>query len=155
MLHYASLADETWHGGDWGPNVHDKLSAVTPVLRGVYGNIDDQVCRQTYPKYLEFTCEGLKVFMTHIGGYPGRYSMGVKNKIMQAKAGLFISGHSHILKVLRDQELKLLHMNPGAAGIHGFHKVRTWLTFEVNQGNLQNLNVIECPKIIEYASDNE
>jgi hypothetical protein len=79
----------------------------------------------------------------------------VKDKIMQQHSGLFISGHSHILKVMRDAGLKLIHMNPGAAGIHGFHKVRTWLTFEVNNGIVQNLNVIECPKIIEHASKNE
>jgi putative phosphoesterase len=155
MLHYAALADETWHAGDWGPQVHEKLIAHTPLLRGVYGNIDNQSCRQLYPKHLYFTCEGLKVYITHIGGYPGRYSLGVKDKIMQQHSGLFISGHSHILKVMRDAGLKLIHMNPGAAGIHGFHKVRTWLTFEVNNGIVQNLNVIECPKIIEHASKNE
>lgn len=154
-MHYASRADETWHAGDWGPDVEKKLKDNTPVLRGVYGNIDDHGLRMAFPKHLFFTCAGLKVYITHIGGYPGRYNPGAKEKIMQHPPDLFISGHSHILKVMRDPALNLIHMNPGAAGLHGFHKVRTWLTFEINDGKIQNLNVIECPKFEEDVLKNE
>lgn len=145
---YAEKCDEIWHGGDWGPEVLGKMAAHNKVIRGVYGNIDGAEIRGEFRKNLVFTCEGLKVYMTHIGGYPGRYAQEARRIIVQEKPGLFISGHSHILKVMRDIPLQMMHMNPGAAGIHGFHKVRTWLTFEVHGSEMKSLNVVECAKFV-------
>ena len=143
ILSHAAKADEVWHAGDVGPIVvTDKLSAIKTV-RGVYGNIDDHIVRKVFPQVNVFTVEGLKVYMTHIGGYPGRYSQGVKQQLIMEKPGLFICGHSHILKVMRDQSLNLLHMNPGAAGIHGFHQMRTMIRFKIADGKILEPEVIE------------
>ena len=135
--------DEVWHAGDFGDiAVADTLAAFKP-LRGVYGNIDGQDIRATYPEHLRFTCESVEVWMTHIGGYPGRYSPQVKQAIQQTPPKLFISGHSHILKVMFDQKLQCLHLNPGAAGKQGWHKVRTLLRFSIDDNRIENLEVIE------------
>ncbi len=143
ILAHATKADEVWHAGDIGQvAVTDKLSAVATV-RGVYGNIDDHIVRRIFPLNNVFTIEGLKVYMTHIGGYPGRYSQGVKQQLKMEKPGLFICGHSHILKVMRDPALNLLHMNPGAAGIHGFHQMRTMIRFNILEGRILEPEVIE------------
>ena len=143
ILRHAALADEIWHAGDIGNlDLTDKLSSVA-TLRAVYGNADGDKVRLTYPLENEFTCEGLKVFMIHIGGYPGRYTAGLKAKLKISNPGLFICGHSHILKVIRDPELGLLHMNPGAAGIQGFHQVRTMLRFSIDKGKILDPEVIE------------
>ncbi len=143
ILEHASQADEIWHAGDIGNlETADRLSAVKP-LRAVYGNIDDTKLRTVYPLNNHFTIEGLKVFITHIGGYPGRYNPNAKKEIMNEQPQLFICGHSHILRVMRDPVLKLLHINPGAAGIYGFHRMRTIVRFEINQGKIENLEVIE------------
>ncbi|NPA43387.1 MAG: metallophosphoesterase family protein [Chlorobi bacterium] len=139
-------ADEIWHAGDIGtPEVLDRLEAVAPV-RAVYGNIDGKDIRIRVPEYLVFDVEGLKVLMLHIGGYPGKYTPRAKELIARYRPDLFISGHSHILKVIRDPAFDLLHMNPGAAGKSGFHKVRTLLRFEAADGKLQNLEVVERPR---------
>lgn len=146
ILEFADQADEIWHAGDIGDlTVTDTLKQHA-ALRGVYGNIDNASARREFPLINEFDVEGLKVFITHIGGYPGRYAPGVKAKLRQSRPGLFISGHSHILKVQFDKELRTLHMNPGAAGIHGFHSMRTMLRFEVSEGEVKNLEVIELGK---------
>jgi len=143
ILHHLTGCDEIWHAGDFGNEaVVDTLQALAP-LRGVYGNIDAQDVRQTQPLVQDFTLEGLQVLMTHIGGYPGHYSPAARALLQQARPGLFISGHSHILKVMPDPKLHLLHLNPGAAGRHGFHKVRTLLRFEVAGGKVQNLRAVE------------
>ncbi len=143
ILSYADQADETWHAGDIGDlSVMDKLKEKS-VVRGVYGNIDNATIRREYPLHNQFTIEGLKVWITHIGGYPGRYSPGIPTMMEEVKPRLFISGHSHILKVQFDKKQQLLHMNPGAAGVHGFHKMRTMLRFEVESGKVQSLEVIE------------
>lgn len=135
--------DEIWHAGDFGDlNVSSQLEQFRK-LRGVYGNIDGREIRISHPEELLFDCEGLKVFMTHIGGYPGNYSPVVLKKIEAEKPGLFICGHSHILKVIPDKKLNLLHMNPGAAGKHGFHKYRTVLRFTVHESKVTNLEAIE------------
>lgn len=115
-------------------------------LRCVYGNIDGPEVRNLYPENLVFTCEGVKVLMTHIGGYPGRYNQAAKKLIVQEKPKLFICGHSHILKVMYDKTLQLLHMNPGACGVHGFHQVKTALRFAVSNSEVKNLAVIELGK---------
>jgi hypothetical protein len=136
-------ADEIWHAGDIGTiDLTDRIEKLKP-LKAVYGNIDGHVLRSAFPLDLFFVCEGLKVFITHIGGYPTRYSKGIKEKLLIHKPDLFICGHSHILKVIRDKQLGLLHINPGAAGIHGFHKMRTMIRFEINNGSMENVEVIE------------
>ncbi len=138
--------DEIWHAGDMGIHqVMDDLEAFKPV-KAVWGNIDDPDMRHRYPEHNRFDCEGLDVWMTHIGGYPGRYSSRVRNELKNNPPGLFICGHSHILKVMPDKELGLLHMNPGAAGHHGFHFMRTLLRFDVEEGKVKNLEVVELGK---------
>lgn len=143
ILKYVKLADEVWHAGDIGDlSVTDTIKKIKP-LRGVYGNIDDAKARLEFPLHNRFLCEGVDVWITHIGGYPGKYNQDIRSEIKQNPPKLFICGHSHILKVQFDKELNLLHMNPGAAGIHGFHQVRTMLQFEIDGDKIQNLNVVE------------
>ncbi len=135
--------DEIWHAGDWGSmEVVNKLQAFKPV-RGVWGNIDGQDIRMTFPKHLRFMCEEVDVWLTHIGGYPGKYDAKVFPEIFKNPPKLFVCGHSHILKVKYDKTLDLLHINPGAAGKHGFHQVQTLIRFEIDGSNIQNLEVIE------------
>lgn len=146
ILHFASQADEVWHAGDIGDlAVTDALAAVKP-LRAVYGNIDDHKARSTFPLDLRFTCEGLKVWITHIGGYPGRYTPRVKQEMEHQAPDIFITGHSHILKVQWDKNFSLLHMNPGACGKSGFHQMRTMLRFDIDAKEIKNLEVIELGK---------
>ncbi|MCH8535094.1 MAG: metallophosphatase family protein [Flavobacteriaceae bacterium] len=146
ILKHAKNADEVWHAGDIGSlDVTDQIQNVSR-LRAVFGNIDSHEIRKEFPLHQQFIVEGLSVWMTHIGGYPGRYAKEVREKMMHQKPDLFISGHSHILKVMRDKTYKLLHMNPGAIGIHGFHSKRTMLQFEVNQSKIENLVVIDLGK---------
>lgn len=136
--------DEIWHAGDIGDlNSLKEIIQKTKVFRAVYGNIDAPQTRDIYPLNAVFEVEGLKVLMTHIGGYPGRYKTRVKQLIEEHKPDLYICGHSHILKVMRDKENDLIHMNPGAYGHHGFHKMRTLLTFTINDGKIDDLNVVE------------
>jgi len=143
ILHYAGEADEIWHAGDIGTtDISDELKKIKP-LRAVYGNIDDAEIRKEFPLHQRFKCEGVDVWITHIGGYPGRYSPAIREQIKQDPPKLFISGHSHILKVMNDKNLRLLHMNPGAAGKQGFHKKRTMLRFKIDNENISDLEVIE------------
>lgn len=140
-------ADEIWHAGDWGDEkLSDLMEKTGKTVRGVYGNIDGQKIRLRYPETLIFECEGLKVFIKHIGGHPGKYASGVREEIRQSGAGLFICGHSHILRVVRDPKLGILYMNPGAAGRHGFHIMRTMLRFRIYNGEIKNAAVIELGK---------
>jgi len=135
--------DEIWHIGDFGnAEVADQLEGFKP-LRAVYGNIDDQGLRLRFPEDLRFTCEEVDVWLTHIGGYPGKYAARIKKEITANPPQLFITGHSHILKVMFDQKLKCLHLNPGAAGKQGWHKVRTLMRFEINGSKIENLEIIE------------
>ncbi|WP_454980636.1 metallophosphoesterase family protein [Capnocytophaga haemolytica] len=143
MLHYIAQADEVWHCGDFGSlQVIKAIEAVKP-LRGVYGNIDDATIRSAFPEVNCFTVEGVKVLMVHIGGYPNKYTPLAKQYIEKEHPKLFISGHSHILKVMYDKKYQLLHLNPGAAGLHGWQTVRTMLRFELNKGEIKNLEIIE------------
>ncbi|MFV8280030.1 metallophosphoesterase family protein [Christiangramia marina] len=143
ILHYAGEADEIWHAGDIGKtDVTDKLKQIRP-LRAVYGNIDDAEIRKEFPLNQRFMCEEVDVWITHIGGYPGKYSPAIREEIRQHPPKLFICGHSHILKVMNDKNLGLLHMNPGAAGKHGFHKKRTMLRFKIDKKEIKELEVIE------------
>jgi hypothetical protein len=138
--------DEIWHAGDIGSlEVLEWLKKTAPV-RLVYGNIDDQSIRQEHPEIHYFSIEGINIFMIHIGGYPGKYEPKVFKFIQQNPVELFISGHSHILKVMPDKKHNLLHINPGAAGLSGFHKVITAIRITLNQGNFENLKVFEAPR---------
>ncbi|MEK9604134.1 MAG: metallophosphoesterase family protein [Flavobacteriaceae bacterium] len=140
---YINGVDQVWHAGDIGTtNVTDSISGFKP-LKAVYGNIDGHLLRSQFPENQIFICEGVKVLMTHIGGYPGRYSPRVRKLILEHKPQLYICGHSHILKVMHDRRNGLLHMNPGACGIQGFHKFRTLLRFELNQRKIENVEAIE------------
>lgn len=146
IIKYVKQADEIWHAGDIGDlNVTDKIKNLKP-LRAVYGNIDNAEARVEFPLNNRFMCEGVDVWMTHIGGYPGRYNPAIREEIRLNPPKLFITGHSHILKVMNDKKLELLHMNPGAMGISGFHKVRTMLRFEINGDKIGNLEVIEVKR---------
>jgi uncharacterized protein len=148
--------DEIWHAGDFGTSlVADQLKAFKP-LRGVYGNIDGYDIKSMYPEQLVFNCEGVKVMMRHIGGYPPRYNAETKQEISLHRPGLFISGHSHILKIMYDEKLKCLHMNPGAAGNHGWHKVRTLIRFAIDGDDIKNCEVIELsPRHVTKSKDHD
>ena len=146
MIKYINLADEVWHAGDIGDIVvTDKIKKIKP-LRAVYGNIDNAIIRSEFPLHNRFWCEQVDVWITHIGGYPGRYSPSLRESISNNPPKLFISGHSHILKIMNDKKLDLLHMNPGAIGIHGFHQVRTMLRFEIDKDKIQKLEIIEIER---------
>ena len=137
---------EIWHAGDVGnTSVLDDLSKISSV-RAVYGNIDGTPVRGENPAIQLFTIEQTKVLMTHIGGYPGRYEPGILQMIIKEKPGLFISGHSHILKVMFDKKYKLLHINPGAAGKYGLHQVITMVRFRINGTNISDLEILELQK---------
>ena len=143
ILNYCSEADEVWHVGDIGSTeVTDRIKKHAK-LRAVYGNIDNKDIRAEFPLDHKFIMEEVPVWMTHIGGYPNKYDQRIRQNIRQNPPKLFISGHSHILKVQFDKKLDLLHLNPGAAGKYGFHKVRTMLRFEIDQKIIKNLEVIE------------
>lgn len=146
ILKRAQEADEVWHAGDIGNlSVTDALKNIKP-LKAVFGNIDDQDIRKEFPLHNRFLCEEVDVWITHIGGYPGRYSPAIREEIRINPPRLFICGHSHILKVMPDRKLNLLHMNPGAIGKHGFHKVRTMLRFTIDGPKIENLEVIELKR---------
>ena len=143
ILKYAKQADEVWHAGDIGQlSVTDALKKCA-TLRAVYGNIDEAKIRNEFPEHNRFMCEDVDVWMTHIGGYPPNYNNRVRDEIKINPPRIFICGHSHILKVIPDKKLNLLHMNPGAIGTHGFHKARTMLRFTIDGKKIENLEVIE------------
>ncbi|MFH6602100.1 metallophosphoesterase family protein [Maribacter algicola] len=146
VLKYVRQADEVWHAGDIGGlEVTDTLRAIKPV-RAVYGNIDNNIIQKEFPLDNRFMCEKVDVYMTHIGGYPPKYNPRTRNEIKKKPPKLFICGHSHILKVMWDKNMNLLHMNPGACGKHGFHQVRTMLRFTIDGDNIKDLEVIELGK---------
>lgn len=143
LIKYIEQADEVWHGGDIGSlELCRKIEAIKP-LKAVWGNIDGAEFRTVYEEHLIFYCEEVKVYITHIGGYPGKYNPKAKALIKSEKPNLFICGHSHILKVMFDKEFNLLHINPGAAGVHGFHKVKTVIRLQIDGKEMKNLEVIE------------
>jgi putative phosphoesterase len=144
--------DEIWHAGDWGNiALADRLMQFKP-LRGVYGNIDGGELRVIFNEFSLFKCEGMKICLMHIGGYPGRYSPLFKKILATHKPDMMVCGHSHILKVIYDQKNKLLHINPGACGISGFHQMSTAIRLEINNGKPQNLEVWEQPKFAQDAT---
>lgn len=143
VLDHILDSDEVWHAGDMG-----SMDSVAPLMegkifRGVHGNIDDNEIRLVFPVDLRFSVEGIKVFMTHIGGYPGRYVPRVRKILLEEKPDLYICGHSHICKVIQDKKWNILHMNPGAYGHHGFHVVRTLLKFNIHEGQIKDLCAVE------------
>ena len=146
VMKYVNQADEVWHAGDIGDLiVTDSIKLLKP-LRAVFGNIDDDKARLEFPLHNRFVCEDVDVWITHIGGYPGKYNQIIRAEIQNNPPKLFICGHSHILKVQFDKSLNLLHMNPGACGIYGFHQVRTMLRFEIDGDKIQNMEIIELGK---------
>ncbi|MFT5762049.1 MAG: putative phosphoesterase [Polaribacter sp.] len=146
ILKFVKQADEIWHAGDIGDlHVTDTIKSFKP-LRAVYGNIDDANARLEFPLDNKFTIENVTVWITHIGGYPNKYNQRVKEELQQNAPKLFICGHSHILKVQFDKKLNVLHLNPGAAGNHGFHKVRTMIRFTIDKGQIKDMEIIELAK---------
>ena len=143
ILKHVKQADEVWHAGDIGDlEVTDSIRKLKP-LKAVYGNIDDAKARTEFPLHNRFMCEDVDVWITHIGGYPPKYNNRVRDELIAHPPTIFITGHSHILKVMPDKKLNLLHMNPGAVGKHGFHKVRTMLRFKIDGKIIKDLEVIE------------
>lgn len=143
VFYHFKDCDEIWHAGDFGSmEIVEQLRAFRP-LRGVWGNIDAPVIRNEFPELLRFRCEETDVLMIHIGGYPGRYTAAVKKELLTAPPQLFISGHSHILKVMYDEKFSCLHMNPGAAGKQGWHKMRTLIRFAIDGNKPTQCEVIE------------
>lgn len=151
ILHHLDSCDEIWHAGDIGAmDVLDKLMAHKPT-RVVWGNIDDAAMRAVTKENLRWNCEGLNIWMTHIGGRPGNYATPVRQELRANPPGLFICGHSHICLVKMDPTHNMIYMNPGAAGRHGFHQMRTMLRFDVNDGKIAALEVIELGKRVQKA----
>lgn len=143
IFDYFSECDELWHVGDFGSvRISSELAAFKP-LKGVYGNIDGYDLRKIHPLHQRFSCEGLRVWMTHIGGYPTKYPLGIKEALKENPPDLFVCGHSHILKIMRDKELNMLCINPGAAGKEGFHKVQTIVRFQIDAKIISKMEVIE------------
>jgi putative phosphoesterase len=142
VFKHFDACDEIWHAGDFGSGVAEKLAAFKP-LKGVYGNIDDKAIRAEFPEHLRFKSEAVDVWMTHIGGYPGKYAPNVRNEIYTNPPQLFITGHSHILKVMFDPKISCLHINPGAAGKSGWHKIKTLVRFVITDEKIHTLEVIE------------
>jgi uncharacterized protein len=140
--------DEIWHAGDFGIiAIADRLATQSGLsVRGVYGNIDSYDVRSVYPEKLVWKCEDVNVFMIHIGGHPAKYAPGVKQQLLENKSGLFISGHSHILKVVYDNKINCLHINPGAAGNQGWHTIRTIIRFAIDGKEIKDCEVIELGK---------
>ncbi len=146
VFKYFDKCDEIWHAGDFGTIViANELKAFKP-LKGVYGNIDGQDIRNEYPEKLIWICEEVKIFMIHIGGYPPNYNYQTKKDLLINSPQLFISGHSHILKVIFDKNIKCLHMNPGAAGKQGWHQMRTLIRFSIDGNDIKDCEVIELGK---------
>jgi putative phosphoesterase len=146
VFRYFEPCDEIWHAGDFGSaEVSDRLAAFKP-LKGVYGNIDGQDIRSVFPEKLRWKCEDVNVLMMHIGGSPPRYNPAALKELRQMPTSLFISGHSHILKIIFDEKLQCLHMNPGAAGRQGWHTQRTIIRFVIDGRNMKDCEVIELGK---------
>jgi putative phosphoesterase len=148
VFEHFSNCNEIWHAGDFGSiTIAEELKSRSGLpLRGVYGNIDGYDVRSVYPEKLCWSAEDVMVYMTHIGGYPNRYAPGIKKELQSANAKLFISGHSHILKVMYDQTIGCLHINPGAAGKQGWHRVRTIVRFSIDEKDIRDCEVVELGK---------
>jgi len=148
VLEHFSGCDEIWHAGDFGTlEIAQQLRQIAPVL-GVYGNVDGREIRDEFPLHQRVTREGLRIWMTHIGGVPGRYCIPIREEIESTPPDIFVCGHSHILKIARDHALgNMLYMNPGAAGRQGFQVYRTVVRFELDAGAIRNVEVVNLGKI--------
>jgi uncharacterized protein len=146
VFDHFSDCNEIWHAGDFGPGVTTRLKEKSKIIKGVFGNIDEQEIRLEFPEQLVFNCELVKVMMRHIGGSPPNYNPETRKELAVHKPQLFISGHSHILKVIYDDKINCLHINPGAAGKQGWHKVRTIIRFAIDGSDIKNCEVIELGK---------
>lgn len=146
VVKYLRDCDEIWHAGDIGDAATLDKYRNLKLVRAVYGNIDGQDIRIDTPEYQFFTLEDLKVLIIHIGGYPGRYTPRARELIKKYRPDIFISGHSHILKIMPDKKNDLLHMNPGSCGKKGFHKIRTLVLFDLDKGDIQNVRVVELAR---------
>lgn len=147
VFEHFNHCDEIWHAGDFGSfAIVEQLQRIPVPIKGVYGNIDGQDIRGIYPEQLVWVCEDVKVLMTHIGGYPPGYNPKVKEQLLIHRPQLFVSGHSHILKIMFDDKLQCLHMNPGAAGKQGWHSMRTLIRFKIDGRNMKDCEVIELGK---------
>jgi len=157
LVEFFKDVDEIWHAGDIGSmGLIEQLQQIQPNIKAVYGNIDGGVLRQEYKEHLIWDVEGFKIWMTHIGGYPGNYSPAVRSMLPSVQPDIFICGHSHILKVMRDEKLNnMIVFNPGAAGIHGMHKIKTVLRFQLHEKKVLNLEVIELGKRGKIDNNNE
>lgn len=147
ILEFLSPVEQVWHAGDFGggTQVYSHLATLKNLI-GVYGNADGYDLRDFCPRYQRFECEGMRVLMTHIGGYPGRYAPEALERIRSYRPDIFVCGHSHILRVMNDEKNQMLVINPGAAGRQGFHLVRTALRFKIEQGHIKDMEVYEAPK---------
>ena len=146
FIRHLKNSDEIWHAGDIGSlEIYDKLKKLSNV-RAVYGNIDNHKIRITLASELFFKCEGINVYMTHIGGKPGKYLKGIKEKIEKTEPNVFVCGHSHILKIMNDKKNNLLYLNPGAAGDHGIHQVKTIIKFNIDKKKIKDLKIIELKR---------
>jgi len=146
LREFFKQCDEVWHAGDIGSMEVIQEMQVFPKIRAVYGNIDGTAVRQSFPSVMHFELEGIRVYLTHIGGYPGNYASGIKARLKELGTGLFVCGHSHILKVIPDPQLGLLHINPGAIGKNGFHQVRTAVRLKLSNGKPSELEVLEITR---------
>ena len=147
LANFLKESDQIWHAGDWGSmDILNELLTITPIIKGVYGNIDGPKFATQFPENLIFECEQVKVLMTHIGGYPGKYQSRVRKLIIEHQPQLYIAGHSHILKVIYDKKHQLLHLNPGGAGKSGFHKIITALRFQINGDRIEKMEIFELNK---------
>ncbi len=146
IINFFSDCDEIWHAGDIGNIETADAFEKIKTFRAVYGNIDNNKLRLIYPEHQRFLCEEVDVWITHIGGYPGRYDKRIFSDMLRNPPKLFISGHSHIAKVINDPKFRLLHINPGAAGNNGIHKVKTAVRFEIDKKNIRNLELIELKR---------
>lgn len=156
MTHHLSDCDEIWHAGDLGSlDILDQMQILAPVNRVVFGNIDDHTIRAETSEFLHWQIQGLRFSMTHIGGRPGRYAKGIRQFLNDQRPHVFICGHSHLLKIQNDASFGGLYINPGAAGVHGFHRKRTLLKFSVGNGELTNVRVVELGDRIRKSADNK
>jgi putative phosphoesterase len=147
ILDHLQNCDEIWHAGDFGTiEIAEQLKTLNKPVKGVFGNIDGYDVRSEFPEILRFICEEVEVLMIHIGGYPGKYSPAARIEFQKKAPQLFISGHSHILKIMFDDKYQCLHINPGAAGNHGWHSVRTMVRFTIDGKNIKDCEVIELGK---------
>lgn len=153
LLNFLEICDEVWHAGDWGSLLlWEQMNNFRP-LKTVWGNIDEPAIRREMPEYQLFEVEGVKVLMIHIGGYPGRYSQRCEQLIKAHRPDLMVCGHSHILKVMRDNTYGLMHINPGAAGYKGFHSKCTAVRFNISEGRMSEMEVWEMPKKLQVTNE--